>query len=82
MTAIFEMNISSETLSKDEIRDITGWSQTKEQVKWLDENGWQYYKNRSGDPVVGRFYARLRLAGINTTAITTGGWAPDFSAIG
>lgn len=81
MTAIFEMPIQSETLDGDEIANITGSKLRPQQLDWLDKNHWMYHKNRAGTPIVGRLYARLKMAGISTSTLTTGGWTPDFSAV-
>ena len=82
MTAIFEMPISSETLAQDELVQITGCSRKGDQIEWLSCNGWTFHKNKSGEAIVGRLYARLKLAGITPAALATNsGWVPDFSAI-
>ena len=80
MTAIFEMPLASETLTRDELADITGSSRRAEQIKWLTGNAWTYHTNRAGEPIVGRMYARLKLSGIQPAVMaTSGGWMPDFS---
>lgn len=82
MTAIFEFPLPSETLSQDEVAEITGCQRRGDQVEWLTVNGWVFHKNRAGEPIVGRMYARLRLAGITPAAMTiSGGWVPDFSQV-
>ena len=82
MSAIFEMPIDSETLTTDEVAQITGCSRKSDQIEWLSCNGWIFHKNRAGEPIVGRLYARLKLAGITPASLTTsGGWVPDFSGI-
>lgn len=82
MTAVFEMSLSSETLTVEEVQQITGCSRRGDQVAWLQAAGWTYVTNRAGEPIVGRLYARLRLAGITPSAlVATGGWAPDFSSL-
>jgi hypothetical protein len=82
MSAIFEMPIESETLTPEEIAQITGCSRRGDQTEWLSNNGWTFFRNRAGAPIVGRLYARLKLAGITPAALTTtGGWVPDFSGI-
>ncbi|MDR1853852.1 MAG: DUF4224 domain-containing protein [Azoarcus sp.] len=83
MTAVFEMPISSETLSPEELDEITGSCRRDKQVEWLEQNRWEFFLALNGKPKVGRLYARLKLAGINPHALaTTGGWVPDFSGIG
>lgn len=82
MAAIFEFPLPSELLSAEEIATITGCPRRTDQINWLKSNSWTYHTNRAGDPIVGRMYARLRLAGITPAAMTaSGGWAPDFSSI-
>lgn len=82
MTAIFEFPLQDETLSEDEVAKITGCARQSDQVDWLRSAGWEFHKNRAGKPIVGRMYARLRMAGIVPAAMMApGGWQPDFSAI-
>lgn len=83
MSAVFEFPLASETLTADEVRVITGCTRRADQVAWLAREGWAYVRTRGGEPIVGRFYARLRLAGIVPQAIAPPvGWVPDFSALG
>jgi len=82
MTAIFEFPLQSETLTPEEVAGITGCARRGDQVEWLTCNGWTFHKNKAGEPIIGRMYARLRMAGITPAAMaTTGGWVPDFSGI-
>lgn len=82
MTAMFEMPLSSETLTTDELQQITGCARRADQVAWLQTEGWMYVRNRAGEPIVGRLYARMRLSGITPNAlVASGGWAPDFSTL-
>lgn len=82
VSAIFEFDIASETLTVDEVKAISGAAHKGDQITWLTKNGWVFHTTRSGNPVVGRLYARLKLSGINPIALSTsGGWVPDFSEI-
>ena len=82
MSAIFEMTIPTETLDHDEIVQISGCSRKSDQIDWLTSNGWIYHRNKAGEPVVGRLYARLKMSGINAANLATpGGWTPDFSKV-
>lgn len=82
MTAIFEFPMPSEILSSDEVAEITGCARRGDQVEWLAQNGWVFHQNKAKEPIVGRMYARLRMAGITPAAMaTTGGWVPDFSKL-
>lgn len=82
MTAIFEMPIGSETLTANEIELITGCVRRADQIAWLQAEGWTFFKNKAGDPIVGRLYARLKLSGINPNSMmASGGWAPDLNKV-
>ena len=82
MTAIFEMHLSSETLTQEEVVLITGCSRRADQIAWLQKEGWTFVKNKGGEPIVGRLYARLKLSGISPTTLTSsGGWAPDLNKV-
>ena len=73
--------MESEFLTADELAEITGRKHTAHQREWLDRNGWTYVVNACGRPIVGRWYARQKLAGI-TPAASGQSWKPDFSLIG
>ena len=73
--------IQSETLAPDELAEITGCARSRDQIAWLEANDWALLKNRAGAPIVGRWYARLKLAGITPQAATTEAWSPDFTGI-
>ena len=82
MTAIFEFPLTSETLASEEIAQITGCGRKGDQIEWLTCNGWTHHKNKAGEPIVGRLYARLRLAWIRLAALAgAGGWTPDFTQV-
>jgi hypothetical protein len=75
--------IDSEFLTPEELIEVTGYKHTGSQRDWLDKQGWCYVVNGAGRPIVGRWYARMRLAGVRPTA--TGAetaWSPDFSVLG
>lgn len=57
----------SEFLTADELAEITGYTHVGSQKEWLDKNGWPYVINARGRPIVGRWFARLHLAGVNPT---------------
>lgn len=80
MPAMFEIPIETETLTRDELIQITGCVRKADQLEWLKTAYWNFVINKAGEPVVGRLYARLKLAGINPEAFTTlPAWTPDFS---
>jgi hypothetical protein len=81
MSAIFELPIESETLTIDEIVQITGCQRRTDQVEWLTCNGWAFHKNKIGDPIVGRFFARLKMAGIRLDSVAPSAGMPDFSKV-
>lgn len=82
MPALFEMSLESETLTKLELTEITGSGRRLDQIAWLDVQGWQYVKTKSGEPIVGRLYARLKLAGINASGISSvDARGPDMSKV-
>lgn len=56
--------IESEFLTIDELAEITGYKHVASQREWLDKNAWAYVVNAAGRPIVGRWFARLRLAGV------------------
>lgn len=71
MAALFEMSLESETLTKLELAEITGSARRLDQIAWLDAQAWQYVKTKAGEPIVGRLYARLKLAGINASVMSS-----------
>lgn len=86
MGAIFELNLTSETLHADEVAEISGCQRRADQITWLERAGWVYHTNKAGTPIVGRMYARMRMAGINPSALTnasTSGssWSMDMSKV-
>jgi Domain of unknown function (DUF4224) len=76
------MNERSEFLSADELAEVTGYKHVTSQREWLEKNGWTYVRNASGKPIVGRWYARQKLAGLTPTQTgTTLSWAPNFDLL-
>ena len=77
------MDIQSEILAEDEISAITGFKLARSQINWLNQHGWHYELTGTRRPIVGRVYARLKLAGVkpngaNAVAET---WTLDLSKI-
>lgn len=56
-------------LSDVELEELTGTPQSRLQADWLHANGWVFFRTRSGQPVVGRLYANLRLANVELGAM-------------
>lgn len=73
----------SEFLDEDELIRLTGYSLPSKQITWLQENGWRHERTAAGRPVVGRVYARLRLAGVkpNASNATAEPWSLDLSKV-
>ena len=73
----------SEFLTPEELAEVTGYKHPGSQREWLDANGWPYVLNAARRPIVGRYFARMRLAGVQPTANsgTAPAWKPDFSAL-
>lgn len=76
--------LPSETLSPVEVRELSGCFRRGGQIEWLKKNGWVYFLNRAGMPIIGRQYARMRLAGIdpsNAAPPKDVGWQLDLSKV-
>lgn len=69
-----------EILSQDEVTALTGRSQRAAQAQWLKDNGWRYELNAANDPIIGRWYARMKLAGVEVSHMSPGK-LPDFSRV-
>lgn len=82
MMAMFALQLDSETLSGEELQQICGCARRNDQIAWLNAAGWTYVQNKAGEPIVGRLYARLKLAGINPVGLQhSGAWDLDLGAI-
>jgi len=64
MSTHFDFEIQSETLTSEELRAITGSARSDGQIRWLRQHRWPHVLNAAARPVVGRYCARLLLAGI------------------
>lgn len=78
------MEIASEFLNEEEVVRITGYQIPSKQIAWLANNGWQYTLTRARRPIVGRVYARLKMAGVKPSATnaTAETWTLDLSRVG
>ena len=78
------MEFLSETLTDDELASITGYKTPSCQRQWLTRNAWQFVLTGAQRPVVGRVYARLKLAGVKPTATNAVAetWTLDLSRVG
>ena len=73
----------NEFLNADELSEVTGYKHVASQKDWLDKQGWHYVRNASGRPIVGRYYARMRMSGITPTKSgVEAAWQPNFAALG
>ena len=69
-------------LTQAELTKLTGATQSRLQVDWLQANGWVFFLTRAGRPVVGRLYANLKLADVELSAIALRKpWSPNMRAI-
>ncbi|TDR46301.1 uncharacterized protein DUF4224 [Pseudomonas brenneri] len=78
------MEMQSETLAEEELAAITGYMIPSRQIEWLNKNGWKYVLTRSRRPVVGRVYARMKLAGVKPSAenVAAEAWSLNLSNVG
>lgn len=82
MNIDIDQPLFSETLCINEVSEITGFQRKSDQADWLSRNGWIFHVNNAGHPIIGRMYARLRLAGITSHNLVTHSlWNPDFSKL-
>jgi len=63
-------------LPAEKIAEITGRTQTTKQMAWLEQHGWMFELDASGELVVGTLYAHLRLAGLDPAQVSL----PDLPA--
>lgn len=75
--------LPSEVLADEEIAAITGYLLPSRQIEWLNRNGWQHVLTAARRPVVGRVYARLKLAGVKPTASNAAAetWTLDLARV-
>lgn len=71
----------SEFLDEEELLHLTGYAMPGKQIEWLKRNGWQFERTGAGRPVVGRLYARFKLAGIKPTAQAAEPWSLDLTKV-
>lgn len=63
------MEFQSETLADEELATITGYQIPSKQILWLTENRWEFVLTGARRPIVGRVYARLKLAGVKPSGV-------------
>jgi hypothetical protein len=81
MSIEFNVPVETETLDAEEIERITGRCRREQQIEWFNNNGWRYSINAGGAPIVGRFYARFKLAGVDLFVMSPSSVAPDFTKV-
>lgn len=84
MSAAEKIGHQTETLDDDELVAITGYRLPSKQLAWLKHKGWEFVTSGANRPVVGRVYARLRLAGVkpSSTNAVAEPWSLDLSRVG
>ncbi len=77
------MEFQSETLADEELTTITGYQIPSKQIQWLTDNRWEFVLTGARRPVVGRVYARLKLAGVKPSAVNavTETWSLDLANV-
>jgi hypothetical protein len=78
-----QISFPGELLTDDEVASITGYLTPSKQIQWLASNGWQHVLNGARRPVVGRLYARLKLAGLKPSeaSAVTETWTFDLTRV-
>lgn len=54
-------------LTPEDLARLTGGRQKRTQIRWLQDNQWQYTLDRHGHPIVSRAYHDRRLSGTAPT---------------
>ncbi|WP_236177114.1 DUF4224 domain-containing protein [Pseudomonas qingdaonensis] len=79
--------METEILSDEELAELTGYKARGYQRRWLEERGWVFVETRSGRPLVGRHYVRMKL-GVTLEVVpmtppppATPAWTPDISKV-
>ena len=77
------MELQSETLTDDELATITGYQIPSKRIQWLTNNHWEFVLTGARRPIVGRVYARMKLAGVQPFAVNAvaEAWTLDLSKV-
>jgi len=77
------MEFQSETMADEELATITGYRIPSKQIQWLTENHWEFVLTGARRPIVGRVYARMKLAGVTPSAVNTTAetWSLDLANV-
>ncbi len=81
MSAVIQLPQQSMTLTSEEVAEITGCKLKTHQADWLKRNGWIYHLNKAEEPIVGRFYATLKMSGVNISSQIDVSDEPNFDAV-
>jgi len=54
--------METEILSDEELTELTGYKARAYQRRWLIDRQWVFVESRGKRPLVGRMYARMKLA--------------------
>ncbi|MDT9644011.1 MULTISPECIES: DUF4224 domain-containing protein [unclassified Pseudomonas] len=75
--------LQSETLDQDELHTITGYQLPSKQIQWLTNNHWEFVLTGARRPIVGRVYARMKLAGVKPSAASavTEAWSLNLANV-
>ena len=77
------MELQSETLTDEELAIITGYQIPSKHIQWLTNNHWEFVLTGARRPIVGRVYARMKLAGVQPYAVKAVDevWTLDLSKV-
>ena len=77
------MELQSETLTDKELATITGYQIPSKNIQWLTNNHWEFVLTGARRPIVGRVYARMKLAGIKPSTVNPVAetWTLDLSKV-
>lgn len=80
---IHNVDLKSETLTDEELAIITGYQIPSKQIQWLTNNHWEFVLTGARRPIVGRVYARMKLAGVQPFAVkaVAEAWSLDLSKV-
>jgi Domain of unknown function (DUF4224) len=71
-------------LTAEELRELTGFARSANQLQWLRENGWKFAEDAQRRPKVARSYFELRLGSVTAVdfrAEPTAAVVPRFDAL-
>lgn len=77
------MHIQTEILAEEELATISGYQTPSKQIQWLTDNHWEFVLTGARRPIVGRMYARMKLAGIQPFSVkaVAEAWTLDLSKV-